>query len=427
MKNDTNNAQTAMKIIANKVIEQSRQLWLTKENKQTIAQPANHVSRRRFVLRSLQGTAGVAVAMMGSAALLGSQPACAQPGKSAQRSVVVAQIVDMSAAHQDVAKDFLIGSRAAWQDINSRGGIKGRTVSHQTMEIDGSPAGLRAAWDAVRNNPDCAAIFGTAADPLATQLDALMRDDGSAITHVAPWLQNSSLALSRNTFSAFSSRQEQIVHAFKSLSNMGLKTLAVVFASPLEQTQNLQDVERIAKTLGLALELQPVHTDLRAAGQRINAASAAVILFIGGTPELAQFTQGLERQARQRYVVALADVNLQTLQQMGAGKSIPVIVTQAVPLVTSSMPVVRQYREVLAKLYDEPPTPLSLAGFISARYTFEVMNKMDVGLSRTSVLDAFNRQRDIDIGGFRVTHVDNRRSSTFVTQSMLTQDGRVVG
>ena len=416
-----------MKLIAHRVVERTRQLWFTKQDIQSNAQPASLVSRRRFVLRSMQGTAGVAVAVAGSAALLGIQPGWAQPAKFAQRSAVVAQIVDMSAAHQDIAKDFLVGSRAAWQDINSRGGIKGRTVSHQTMEIDGSPSSLRAAWNAVRNNPDCVAIFGTAADPLATQLDALMRDDGNAITHVAPWLQNSSVNLSRNTFSAFSSRQEQIAYAFKSLSNMGLKTLAVVFASPLEQTQNLQDVERIAKTLGLTLELQPVQTNLRAAGQRINAASAAVILFVGGTPELAQFTQGLERQARQRYVVALADVNLQTLQQMGAGRSIPVIVTQVVPLVTSSLPVVRKYREVLAKLYDEPPTPLSLAGFISARYTFEVINSMDTAPSRASVLDAFNRQRDTDIGGFRVTHADTRRSSTFVTQSMLTQDGRVVG
>ena len=38
--------------------------------------------------------------------------------------------------------------------------------------------------------------------------------------------------------------------------------------------------------------------------------------------------------------------------------------TQPVPLVNSSLPVVRSYRETLARLFDEPPTPLSLAGYM---------------------------------------------------------------
>ena len=56
--------------------------------------------------------------------------------------------------------------------------------------------------------------------------------------------------------------------------------------------------------------------DLQRLGQRLTQSTPAVLLFVGGTPELVQFTQGIEKQARQRYVVALADVNLQTMVQM---------------------------------------------------------------------------------------------------------------
>ena len=73
-------------------------------------------------------------------------------------------------------------------------------------------------------------------------------------------------------------------------------------------------------------------TELVKVGQPIHPSTAAIILFIGGTPELAQFTQILDKQLRQRYVLALADVNLQVLQQMGGAKSTPVIATQPVPL-----------------------------------------------------------------------------------------------
>ena len=112
---------------------------------------------------------------------------------------------------------------------------------------------------------------------------------------------------------------------------------------------------------------------------------------------------------------------------MGASRNTPIIATQAVPMVTASMPIVRAYRDTLGRLFDEPPTPLSLAGFIAARYTFEVLSDLDGALTRQNVLSAFQKRSATDIGGYRIAFNPQGRSATFVTQSMLTQDGRVVG
>jgi hypothetical protein len=140
--------------------------------------------------------------------------AWAQPG----RPIMVAQIVDSSSEQQDVAKDFLIGSRAAWQDINSRGGLRGRPVQHAAIEVDGTPASLKAAVQSLRDNPACVALSGTVSDPVATRLVALLREQGLNIAHVAPWLQNSVMEIDERTFPIFAARQEQIGHALKSLS-----------------------------------------------------------------------------------------------------------------------------------------------------------------------------------------------------------------
>ena len=48
-------------------------------------------------------------------------------------------------------------------------------------------------------------------------------------------------------------------------------------------------------------------------------------------------------------------------------------------------------------------------------------------LTRATALAAFQRRAPLDIGGYRVSFDERRRSSSFVTQSMLTADGRVVG
>lgn len=141
----------------------------------------------------------------------------------------------------------------------------------------------------------------------------------------------------------------------------------------------------------------------------------------------ARRTQGLEKQQRQRYLMALADVDLQTLIQMGASRSTPIIQAQPVPLVTSSMTVVRSYREALSRLFDEPPTSLSLAGFIAARFTYDVLSSVEGTLTRRSVLAAFQQRLEVDVGGFQVKYNEQGRSAAFVTQSMLTQDGRIIG
>ena len=126
-------------------------------------------------------------------------------------------------------------------------------------------------------------------------------------------------------------------------------------------------------------------------------------------------------------MLALADVNLQTMKEMGAARQTPVFAAQTVPMVNSSLPVVRSYREILARLFDEPPTALSLAGFIAARYTYEVLDGIEGVMTRQTVLNAFQQRATHDIGGFRVSFNSQRRSSHYVTQSMLTTDGRLIG
>lgn len=379
--------------------------------------PPSLTSRRHWLQRVSLLTAGAAA------------PVWAQPAKpaTASRSLMVAQLVDFSPAQQDVSKDFLIGSRAAWQDINARGGIRGRRVEHLALETDGSPASLLAALATLKDDPACMVLSGSVGDQLASQIATISRQGGLNIAHAAPWLQNSSLEVDDKTFPIFAARQEQIAHALKTLSVMGVKELGAIYASAREYAALHLEVERIAAGMQLKLQTFQGTGDVRLLGQKLTQNTPAVLLFVGGTPELAEFTQGLEKQARQRYIVALADVNLQTLLQMGAARSTPVIATQPVPMVNASLPVVRKYRETLARLFDEPPTSLSLAGFIAARYTFEVLNDIEGPLTRQSVLAGFQRRANLDVGGFRISFNAQRKSGSYVTQSMMTLEGRLIG
>ncbi len=198
--------------------------------------------------------------------------------------------------------------------------------------MDGTPDGLTAAVQSLRDNPACVALSGTVSDPVATRLVALLRRDGLAIAHVAPWLQNSIVDIDERTFPIFAARQEQIGHALKSLSALGVQEVGAVFASRREHELYREDTARIAAGMKLKLRSYPGTIPLTQLGQQMDQGTPAVLLFIGGTPELVQFTQGLDKPRAAR-----------------------------------------------------------------------------------------------DLGGYRVSFDANRRSATYVTQSMLTADGRVVG
>lgn len=351
--------------------------------------------------------------------------ASAQPARSGA-AITVAQLFDTSPAQQDVSRDFLVGSRAFWQEINAHGGVRGRRVQHLNVEVDGTPAGVRSAIASLKDNPSCVVLSGTAGDPVATFAADELRAGGLQIAHAAPWLQNASLAVDERTFPIFATRQDQIAHALRSLAVMGVQDVGAVYATAQDFRLYQGDMERTAASLKLKVESFRTDNDLTTLAQRLSRNAPAILLFIGGTPELVQFTQGLERQQRQRYIVGLADVNLQTVLQMGGAKSTPLIVTQVVPVTTAGIPIVRQYRDVLSRLFDEQPVPLSLAGFIAARYTHEVLKDVE-NPTRASVLAAFQRRASLDLGGYAVAFDQRRRAGTYVTQSMLTLDGRVIG
>ncbi len=379
--------------------------------------PLNYWNRRDAV-RALAG--------LGLAA---TTPLWAQPSRTghSSRSLTVAQIVDMSTNQIDVSKDFLVGSRTAWQEINARGGLQGNAVKHLVLEVDGTAASLRAAVDTLKSMSQCVAVFGTSGDMAASQLTGILNRELPEIAHVAPWLQNVDAITSNNTFPIFASRQDQIAHAIKSLAVMGISQVGAVYGSTAEYLAYRQDLEKIGRALNLPIVSYNANADLRDLAKSLTVESPRILLFVGGTPELVRFSQGIEKQAAQRYIVAMSDVNLQSIQQMGISRFTPMIATQVVPMVNSTLPVVKAYRAALSRLYDEPATPLSLAGYVAARYTFEVLQNIDGPATRASVMQAFARRNSVDLGGFRIAPDTRSHGTAYVTQSMISTDGRLVG
>jgi hypothetical protein len=56
-----------------------------------------------------------------------------------------------------------------------------------------------------------------------------------------------------------------------------------------------------------------------------------------------------------------------------------------------------------------------------------VLSTLEGALNRSNVLQAFARRQPMDLGGFRINPDPKRKTPAFVTQSMVSADGRLVG
>ena len=366
-----------------------------------------------------------------TAGMSASLGAAAQAPSRSGRVLRVAQLLDSSPDQQELSRDYATGVQIGLAEFNR----SGRPVQLVSLNTDGSAASLRQALASVRDDPSICALLGTAGGRLAVESVAAARREGLAIAHVAPWMADSRFDTDANddVFALFASREMQIRHALGSLGNVGVGELGLVYTSARDQYALHSEVAEAAARLKLRTQafVAGPGEDLAAMGMRLGAQTPVILLFLGGTIELARFTQGLQSQGARgagRYVMSLSDVDLPTLMQLSPTRSVPLILTQVVPNPqSSSLPAVQSYRAGLKQLFDENPSHVSLGGYLAARYATHVLSRLPATPTRADALAEFRKRAPADVGGFGIHFGAQRRGSSFVTQAMLLGDGRLLG
>jgi hypothetical protein len=281
----------------------------------------------------------------------------------------------------------------------------------------------------LRNDPGVIGLVGTVGDRLAVMVQAELRQQDSKLAHIAPWMSDSRHEGDKNVACLFASRARQLQQGLSVMRNMGVNELCVIYASSAEQALYDVQVAEMAQAQGLRL------TRLTgASGSPFNAmaaripATSAVVLCLATSAELALLTQGMAARSDHRFVLGLGDVDAPSLQQLSPGKGVPVILTQVVPNPSRGrLPVLETYRAKLSQLFDEAPSTISLAGYLAGLYAATLVNDTGAAPSRESLVAQVARHAPQDLGGWRVEFQNDRRGSRFVTHTLLSNNGQLIG
>ncbi|QNK74466.1 ABC transporter substrate-binding protein [Variovorax sp. PAMC28562] len=377
-------------------------------------------SRRRL----LGGTLGAAAQTLFSTDATALAPLVRPPDAPA---VQMTQIMDMSPSQQALSRDYATGFRLAFAESTAKAGPR---IELKSIEVDGSDAALQEAIKKVKADSSQVALIGTVGEGLALASLKQAEKNGLEIAHVAPWLADSRFDGQVNLFALFASREDQIRYVLKGFATMGVSELGIVYPNAAHEAALQPGTAQILERLKLRARVLTAsqESDLESFGRHLDAKVPYFLLFMGSAIELSLFTRGLSKRGMQRYVVCLSDVDANTFLQLAPGTAVPIVFTRVVPDPRDGkVAVVRAYKSALQRYFDEDPSPTSLAGYLGGRYAASVVASAGSTPGRARVLSEFKRRVATNIDGWRFDFAADGRASSYVSQTLLNSNGRLVG
>jgi len=372
---------------------------------------------------------GLALLVLAGAALAGAVQA-------AGNEIVVGEIIDQSPGWIEAGRDYVAGAKTYFDLVNTEGGINGRKIVHLVKDGKGDPAAIAKAAVELLGEGRADVLFGNIGDATMRTLAAAQIGEKQNVVLFAPLTGlPSTQRQTRTVRASYADEARSLVRHF---TGLGLSSFCVVSSHGEEQKASLAAVhEAIAATIGQAgpapclADIEDSGRDARKAAQLIRARRPQAVIVLGDTAVVGNFVREFPFKTLGVAVGALSLVNHTALIEIaGPQPARGVVITQVVPAPQKeAVPIVREHARAMRKFRDEPPSHLTLEGFIAAKtmvealrrgLTAKVVRREDVtaalaGLPEASLAALANEYATSASGGARMIEV-----------TMVGGDGRLI-
>jgi branched-chain amino acid transport system substrate-binding protein len=348
------------------------------------------------------------------------------------REIRVGVVNDQSSINSELTRDYMAGARTYFDFINSQGGINGQRIAIVSYNDEGSPAKTVAATRELIERDRVTALFGfvgdetvaaIAADPFFKQagvalyapLSGVGQTNGpDNIFFVRPTYRNEARYII-NHFNGLGTTEYMIVHTNDKFG----KGLSKEIVDELN-TANARGIYNV-----------PIPEDEKSIenmAKRILSSRIRVVIVAADTIGTAEFVRQYRRYDKGTNVVAFSIVNPRTLLELATpDHAASTMITQVVPdPLLPQTQVQAEHLKLFQKFRDEPPSHVTLEGFIAAK-SFVASLRRSGAITRTSVLASMRGSQRVDVGGITLNFTPaNDRGSTFVDLAFLRKSGRLI-
>ena len=348
------------------------------------------------------------------------------PALADARELTVGQVVDYAGPYGEASRDYVAGAKTYFDWVNSRGGVNGMRIRHDVVDAPDEKA-VKAATKQLLEERKVDVLFGYVGDDAVEAF----AEQPSAVALVGPLAGGDapSNAAGRVFYTRpdYGSEVKQVVAHFRALQ----LTRFAILRAPTE------DARRVARTLSQVLGAQ----GLRAVGEvtlggspakdaaALAALKAQAIVVIADTVPAAEFVKRYRPLDPGGNIVALSMVNHRTMfELLGPKLAHGVMITQVVPNpLLAETPVQKEHLDAIRQFRDEPPSHLTLEGFLAAKALVEAVRRAGASPSRESILAALHKAGRLDLNGVVVDFTPKGRGeSAHVDLAMIRKNGSLL-
>ena len=338
--------------------------------------------------------------------------------------IVIGQSVDISGPHGYIGKDYAAGAKVYFDYVNANGGVNGEKIVDIVTDNAGSAEKSAQITRDFLNKQKVEVLFGYYGEG---SLDGLA---SVKVPLVAPLSGLDSDSMGDNVFFLRPSYAQEARNLVRHFLGVGISRFAVVYATDSFGQGALSAVENELRERRMSLTGQhPVGGDssgLAAAVKATLAEKPQAVIMILETLPAAQFVKAYRKYDPGAYLLGLSLINHETLFEIsGSEAAAGTIISEVVPHPSHlSVPVVREHAKIWKIYRDEPPSHVTLEGFIAAKLLVQALKDAGKDASPAKLSAALHEMKNKDLGGYIVDlTVLHGRGSNFVELNVVNRQG----
>lgn len=365
-------------------------------------------------------------------ALLGAPGAAlAQNGVGAQK-IVLGMSAPLSGPLATYGTGLQQGLRLGLAQVNASGGVGGREIELRVLDDAGEAQRTVANTQALLDS-GVLALTGYHGTGGVEALLPIVESHAVPLVGVASGAEVLREPAPKWVFNLRAGVREEAAAMVSQLDSVGITEIAVIAQDDALGRAGLEGIRVELARLAMrptSMTRMPAHGNASAVAQAVKSACAerpqAMVLVADARNALSLIRQARASQCMPQFYV-MSEAGAQLLASPATASELAgVVVSQVIPHpATANMPLVTEYRRLLAQAGGGPASYPGLEGFLYARVIVDALRRCGRDASRRCLVSALE-SKPIDAGGWRVQFSpDDRRGTRFVEMTIVTADGRV--
>jgi len=370
--------------------------------------------------------------LLGTFTLLFAAAVSAQTPGVTSRSIVLGQSAAFSGPAAQLGIQMNIGTKAYFDQVNARGGVYGRKVEIKALD-DRYEANLCAENTKKLIQEDKVfALVSYVGTP--TTVAAMPIFSEAKVPLIGPFTGAEALRnpVNRYIFNVRASYYDETEKIVEQLVSTGNHKIAVFYQDDAYGQAGLKGVQiamdkRAMKIVALG-KVERNTVKVQDAVKTINAEQPDGVIMISAYTSIAEFVREMKAAGSTTQFHNVSFVGSTALADALKDEGYGVAISQVVPFPWSpSVPVVKEYEDVLAKAGHTDFNFSSLEGYLVGKVVVEALRRAGKEPTREKLVTALEGMSNVDLGDFIVNFSPtNHSGSRFVDLTMIGRGGKFI-